>query len=97
MFVEPDEVGDPVGVGVAGEDDVVGDVVGVEGLEGAVTVGLVAVPGVVVEGVDVAVGDGFVDAREDGLRADDAPGCSRGDKFVVEPVFLAGTHHWGGC
>lgn len=42
-MVEPDEVGDPGGVGVAGEDDVVCDVVGEEVGEGAVTVGLVAV------------------------------------------------------
>jgi hypothetical protein len=41
-FVEPDEVGDPVGVGVAGEECGVGDLLGVEVVEGAVAVGLVA-------------------------------------------------------
>lgn len=43
MRIEPDEVGDPVCVAVAGDDDGVVDVVVVEGSEGAVAVGLVAV------------------------------------------------------
>lgn len=61
MGVEPDEVADPVGVGVAGDDDVVL----VESGKGPVSVALVAVPGVVVEGVDVSACGGFVNARED--------------------------------
>jgi len=43
MRIEPDKVGDPVCVGVAGDDDGVVDLVIVEGGEGAVAVGLVAV------------------------------------------------------
>lgn len=50
---------------VTGDDDVVADVVRVEGVECAVAVGLVAVPGVVVERVNVAVCERFVDAGED--------------------------------
>jgi len=61
VVVEPDQVADPVGVGVAGDDDVVADVVFVECLEGAVAVGLIAIPGVVVEGVGVTVGNGLVE------------------------------------
>ena len=96
MLVQPDEVGDPVGVRVAGDEDVVADVVVVERLQRAVAVRLVAVPGVVVERVGVAVGDGLVDAREDRLAADDAPGGAAGlglHEGVVEPVFLARAHH----
>lgn len=40
---------------VTGDDDVVADVVRVQGVECAVAVGLVAVPGVVVERINVAV------------------------------------------
>ena len=45
---------------------------------GAVAVGLVAVPLVVVVRVHVAVDYGLVDAAEDCLRADEAPGCAAG-------------------
>lgn len=62
VVVEPDEVADPVGVRVARDHDVVADVVRVQRLEGPVAAGLVAVPRVVVERVDVAVGEGGVDA-----------------------------------
>ena len=94
--VQPDEVGDPVCVAVAGDHDVVADLVVVQGGERAVAVALVAVPGVVVERVDVAVRDALVDAREDGLRPDDTPGgaaiCGL-HEGVVEPIFLAGAQH----
>ena len=73
VVIEPDEVGDPVGVAVAGDHDVVGDVVGVESLECPVAVCLITIPSIIIEGVDVPVGDGLVDAAEDGLRADYAP------------------------
>ena len=55
LVVEPDKIADPVCVRVAGDDDIIANVVGVEGVECAVAVGLVAVPGVIVERVDVAV------------------------------------------
>lgn len=96
MLVEPHEIRDPVRVRVARDHDVVGDVVVVQGREGPVAVGLVPVPGVVVEGVDVAVGEGLVDAAKDGLGADDAPrGAARFgvEERGVEPVFLSGAHH----
>jgi hypothetical protein len=70
FVVQPDEIGYPRGVGVTRHDDVVADAVVVEMGQSAVAVGLVAVPGVVVEGVGVAVGGRLVDAGEDGLRAD---------------------------
>jgi hypothetical protein len=57
---------------------------------------LIAVPGIVVQGVDIAVGFAFVEAGEDGLRADQAPGGAAGGgvlEGVVEPVFLARAHH----
>ena len=46
VLVEPDEVADPVSVGVAGDDDVIVDVVAVEGLERAVSIGLIAIPSI---------------------------------------------------
>jgi hypothetical protein len=49
-------------VRIAGHDNVVADAVVVEMRQCAVAVGLVAVPGVVVEGVGVAVGGRLVDA-----------------------------------
>jgi hypothetical protein len=76
-------------VTVTGDDDVVADVVLLEMVQCAVAVGLVAVPGVVVEGVDVAVGDGLVDTGEDGLGADDSPAGAAvggGGELVVEPA-----------
>ena len=42
VVVEPNKVADPVSVGVAGDDNVVADVVVVEGLEGAIAVGLIS-------------------------------------------------------
>ena len=96
LIVEPDEVADPVGVRVARQHDVVADVVRVQRLEGPVAVSLVAVPGVVVQRVLVAESDGEVEAREDGLAADDAPGglaLGGPDKLVVEPIFLSAAHH----
>ena len=74
---------------VAGDDDVVADVVLGEVAERAVAVGLVAVPSVVVEWVDIAVCERLVDAGEDGLRSDDPPAgatFSRGGELVVEPA-----------
>ena len=62
--------------------------------------GKFTVPGVVVQGVDVSVGDRLVETREDGLAADDAPGCfalGGRNQLVVEPVLLTATHHGTGC
>jgi hypothetical protein len=53
--VEPDKVGNPVGVAVSGNDDVVANVVVGQVLQRAVAVRLVSVPCIVVERVDVAV------------------------------------------
>jgi len=96
VVVQPDEVADPVGVRVTRDHNVVADVVGVQRLEGPVSVGLVPVPGVVVQRVSVAVRGRFVDAREDGLAADNPPSglaLGRRDELGVEPVFLATAHH----
>lgn len=96
VVVQPDEVAHPVGVRVAGDHDVVADVVGVQGLEGSVSIGLVPVPGVVVQRVGVAVRGRFVQAGEDGLAADDTPGglaLGRRHELGVEPIFLATAHH----
>ena len=46
-MIEPDEVRDPICVGVTGDDKVVADVVVVEGLKCTVAVRLVAIPCVV--------------------------------------------------
>jgi hypothetical protein len=93
--VQPDEVRHPVGVAVSGDNDVVSDVVLCQVLQSTVTVGLVAIPSIIVERVDVAVCGAFVDLAEDGLAADDTP-CSTTfsgrAQCVVEPVLLAGTH-----
>jgi hypothetical protein len=96
FVVQPDEIGYPRGVRVTRHDDVVADAVVVEMRQSAVAVGLVAIPGVVVEGVGVTVGGRLVDAGEDGLRADKTPcGTTVGrlSQLVVEPVFLSAAHH----
>lgn len=62
VVVQPHQVRHPVGVAVARDHDVVGDVVAVQRLVRAVAVGLVPVPRVVVERVDVAVRHRLVDA-----------------------------------
>lgn len=93
MVVKPDEIRHPIRMAVTADHDVVLDVVVVQSLEGAVTVGLVAIPGVVVQGVNVAVSDRLVEAGEDGLAANHAPGGLGIDEIGVEPVFLSGTHH----
>ena len=82
---------------VAGQHDVVGDVVLVQGREGAVAVGHVAVPGVVVEGQVHVVADDQL--AEDGLVADEPPlGAALGGLFqgAVEPGFLPGAHQGAG-
>jgi hypothetical protein len=56
LLFEPNEVGNPGGVGVAGEEDVVGDVVVVEMREDTRPVALISIPWVVVVGVLVAEG-----------------------------------------
>lgn len=96
FVVEPDEVGDPRGVGVTGHDNVVANAVVVEVSKSAVAVGLVAVPGIVVKRVGVTISSRLVDAGEDGLRTDQTPsGTTIGGlrQLVVEPVLLSATHH----
>lgn len=77
-------------VGVAGHHDVVADVVVGEGLQGAVLVRHVPVPGVAVVGVLLRAEPGRdVDAGEDDLAADQAPGgaaLAGLDELAVEPV-----------
>lgn len=43
MLVEPDEVADPVGMRVARDDDIVGNVVFVQGLKCSITIRLVTI------------------------------------------------------
>lgn len=96
VAVVGEQVGDPVCVAVAGEHDGVVDGVAGEVVQRAVAVRLVPVPLVVVVGVAGAVDDGLVEAREDGLRADEAPGgAARGARgeLVVQPVLLPRAHH----
>lgn len=72
--------------------NVVSDLVVVEVLEGAVAVGLIAIPCIVVEGIGVAIDERFVLTGENSLTANDAPHrptFSRLAKLVVEPVLLA--------
>ena len=66
---------------------------GVKGLECAISVGLISIPCVVVKGVNVSVGNRFVDAREHGLRSDDPPGGFAVDELGVEPALLSTAHH----
>jgi hypothetical protein len=86
-MVEPDKIRHPVRVRVTGDDNVVGDVVGREDVEGLVTVALVSILGIVVE---------WIDAAEDRLATDHTPcgiaglGLFQG---VIEPVFLPAAHH----
>ena len=79
-------------MGVAGEHDVVADLVVVERLERAVLVRHVAVPGVAVVGVLFGAEPGCdVDAGEDNLAAYDAPGgatLAGADELVVEPGWV---------
>lgn len=62
--VKPDKIADPRSVAVTRHDNVVADIVLVEMVQGTVAVCLVAIPGVVIEGVDVAISGGLVDAGE---------------------------------
>lgn len=94
-MVEPDEVRNPRGVAVTGDDDVVANVVLGQVVEGTVTVGLVSIPCVVIERVSVAVANGFVDFGENSLRADDPPASTAGGGLaegIVEPVLLTAAH-----
>ena len=95
-MVQPDEVGDPGGVGVAGHDDVVADAVVVEVRQRAVAVSLIAIPSIIVERVGIAISSRLIDARKDGLGTDQTP-CGttvcRLSELVVEPVFLSAAHH----
>lgn len=63
--VEPGQVANPVDVGVTSENDVVANVVLVEGLQGAVLAGQVAVPSIHVEWRRSTVQGGQVQLRED--------------------------------
>lgn len=65
MRVEPHEVADPVRVRVTGEEDRVVDLVVVQVLQGAVAVGDIAVPLIVVKGIFWAKFGGSVDSGED--------------------------------
>ena len=64
MLVEPDKVRDPARMRVAGQEDGVVDLVIVQVLQGPVPVGLVAIPGIVIQRVLVAVRNRLVDAGE---------------------------------
>ena len=75
---------------VPGDDDVVADVVSREVVERAIAVGLVSVPSIVIEWVDVSICERLVDAGEDGLGSDDPPAgatVGRGGELVVEPAW----------
>jgi hypothetical protein len=74
LLASPDDVGDPVSVSVAGNEDVVADAVVVKRLEGAVLVGNVSIPGVVVVGVGVI--RILVDVGEDWVALVKDPGWS---------------------
>lgn len=65
MFAEPDQITDPVGMRIPGNDDVVANLVFVEGLESSVPVGVIAIPSIVVERIDVTVRLRLVKSRED--------------------------------
>jgi hypothetical protein len=95
-MIEPDKVGDLVGVAVAADHDIVANIVVYERLKGAVEVGLVPIPRVIIERVNIIVRDGLVDLGKDSLRADDAPSrASRlgSDEIRVKPMFLPRAHH----
>lgn len=93
---EPDEVGDPVQVRVTGHHDVVADVVVNKGLERAVLVGHVAIPGItVIRVLFCAEPGGDIDAGEHNLATDEAPSSatlSRSLQLAIEPVLLVGAH-----
>ncbi len=100
MVVQPNQVANPIGVGVTRDHDVVVDLVIIESLERAVAVGLITIPCVVIQWVDVSVRNGLIDTREDGLGPNDTP-CScpllRGDELAVKPVLLPAAHHGTTC
>lgn len=64
-MIEPGQITDPVDVGVSREHDVVANVVLVEGLQGAVLAGQVAIPSIHVVGSLSAIHGGQVQLRED--------------------------------
>lgn len=64
LVVDPSHIAHPVGMRITRNHDVVVDLVVVEGLECAVLVGQISIPGVDVQRV-LAVGNGLIEARED--------------------------------
>lgn len=57
-------------------------------------------PCIVVEWIHIAICNGFIDPRENGLRSDHSPSCTpfrRSLKLAVEPIFLPTAHHRAAC
>ena len=95
-MVKPDKVRHPVGVRIARDHNVIGNVVAHESVECSVSVALISVPGIVIQWVDIAVRDGLVDAAEDCLATNHTPGGTASlGRFqgIIEPVFLSAAHH----
>lgn len=65
MFAEPDEIASPVGMRITGNYDVVVNMVFVQGLESSVAICEIAIPSIIIEGVNVTVGLRFIESRED--------------------------------
>ena len=65
MFAEPDEIASPVRMRVPSNHDIVVDMVFVESLESSIPIGEIAVPSIIIEGVDVTIGFRLVETRED--------------------------------
>jgi hypothetical protein len=84
-----------LGMTVTAEHDVVRDVVVVKNRQGAVAVGLIPVPSIVIQRVRISGCDRYVLSREHDLATDDSPsGASIGrlDQVAVEPILLSTTH-----
>lgn len=64
MVAQPDQITDPVCVGISSHDDVVSDVVLVQRLICAISVRLIAIPRIIIQWIDIAVGNGLVETGE---------------------------------
>ena len=57
-------------------------------------------PCIIIKWINISIGNGLIDPREDSLRSDHSPCCSplrRRLELAVEPIFLATTHHRAAC
>lgn len=64
MFIEPDQIADPIGMGISRDNNVVPNIVIVKSLECSVSVRLIAVPSIIIERIDISIRNRFIETRK---------------------------------